>query len=104
MSASNSPPPSPFDWGRPEWLRETLGTSFELGFEPGVLFHRTADCDDAVELFVNGFGPVKFLVDALEPDQRSAATASLKALHEPYAGEIGVSVPYDYLIALGTRI
>jgi SAM-dependent methyltransferase len=103
MAAPPSPPPSPFDWGRPEWLEETFGKAFELGFEPGMLYHRTADSQAAVELLATGFGPVKALIDTLSLEQRDLAMTALLALHEPYKGQIGISVPYDYLIAIGTR-
>jgi hypothetical protein len=103
MAPPPSPPPSPFDWGRPEWLEETLGTAFNLGFEPGILYHRTADSESAVELLTTGFGPVKAVIEALSDEERPSALAALMALHEAHKGQIGVSVPYDYLIAAGTR-
>ena len=31
-----TPPPSPFEWGKPERLRELLGGTFDLEFEEGV--------------------------------------------------------------------
>ena len=103
MSPSPTPMPSPFDWGRPEWLEDGLGAAFELGFEPGTLYHRTADCEAAVELLASGFGPVKALVENLGDERRESAINALLAFYEPYRCEIGVSMPYDYLIALGTR-
>ncbi len=98
-----SPPPSPFDWGRPEWLKETLGAAFELGFEAGTLHHRVADGEAGFEVLAAGFSPVKALVESLDEGQRALVKASLVAFHERYRNGIGVSMPYDYLIAAGTR-
>ena len=33
-------PPSPFEWGRRERVRELLGNSFDLCFEDGVSYYR----------------------------------------------------------------
>lgn len=98
-----SPQPTPFDWGRPEWLQESLGTAFELGFETGTLYHRASDAEAAVEVFAAGFGPVKAVLESLDQEQRESAKTALLKFHEPYEDGIGVSVPYDYLIAAGTR-
>jgi len=95
--------PTPFDWGRPEWLQESLGAAFELGFETGTLFHRTSDAEAAVEVFAAGFGPVKAVLDSLDQEQRKSAKTALLKFHEPFGDGIGISVPYNYLIAAGIR-
>ena len=97
------PPPSPFDWGRPEWLEETLGDAFEFAFETGTLYHRTPDGEAAFEVLADGFGPVKALVESLDDEQRTAAKAGLVAFFERYREGIGIALPYEYLIAVGTR-
>jgi SAM-dependent methyltransferase len=56
-----NPPPSPFEWGRPERVRELLGDAFELQFEPGTTILRMPDGESVWELFVNGYGPTKTL-------------------------------------------
>ena len=103
MSPPPSPPPSPFDWGRPEWLEETLGPAFEFGFETGTLYHRAPDGEAGFEVMVAGFGPVKALVENLDDEKRAAAKADLVAFYERYREGIGIAMPYDYLIAVGTR-
>jgi SAM-dependent methyltransferase len=103
MTPPPSPPPSPFDWGRPEWLKETLGADFEFGFETGTLYHRETDGVAGFEVMAAGFGPVKVLIENLDDKQRSAAKAELVAFYERYRDGIGVAMPYDYLIAVGTR-
>jgi SAM-dependent methyltransferase len=97
------PPPSPFDWGRPEWLGETLGAAFEFAFETGTLYHRVPDGEAGCEVMATGFGPVKALVESLDDEKWAAAKADLVAFFEHYREEIGVAMPLDYLIAVGTR-
>src|SRR6187399_2441273 len=36
----NPAPPSPFEWGRPERIKELLGGAFQLRLEPGVSYYR----------------------------------------------------------------
>jgi len=103
MPPPPSPPPSPFDWGRPEWLKETLGDAFEFGFEIGTLYHRIPDGEAGFEVLAAGFGPVKVLVENLEDEQRAAAKTDLVAFYERFREGIGVAMPYDYCIAVGTR-
>jgi SAM-dependent methyltransferase len=97
------PPPSPFDWGRPEWLRETLGAAFEFAFETGTLYHRVPDGEAGCEVMATGFGPVKALAESLDDEKWAAAKAGLVAFFEHYREGIGVAMPLDYLIAVGTR-
>ena len=97
------PPPSPFDWGRPEWLKETLGPAFEFGFETGTMYHRVADGAAGYEVLAAGFGPVKALVENLDDEKRAAAKADLVAFFDRFQEGIGVAMPLDYLIAVGTR-
>jgi SAM-dependent methyltransferase len=96
-------PPSPFDWGRPEWLRETLGTAFEFSFETGTLYHRVPDGEAGYDVMAAGFGPVKALVKSLDEERGAAAKADLVAFFERFHEGIGVAMPLDYLIAVGTR-
>lgn len=103
MTPPPSPPPSPFDWGRPEWLEETLGPAFEFGFETGTLYHRETDGVAAFEVLAAGFGPVKALIESLDDEHRASARDDLVAFYERYRDGIGVAMPYDYLIAVGTR-
>ncbi len=50
-----------------------------------------------------GFGPVKSLVESLDDENRAAAKADLVAFFERFREGIGVAMPLDYLIAVGTR-
>lgn len=98
-----SPPPSPFNWGQPEWLQGALGDSFELKFERGTLFHRVPDGGVAWDFFAQTFGPIRAVASALNDERRMAARADMAALFDTYADGIGLSIPYDYLVTLGVR-
>src|SRR4051812_24413924 len=55
------PPPSPFEWGKYERLKELLGGNFELKFEEGTNRFRYGAGEQAWNLWVNHYGPVKSL-------------------------------------------
>ena len=65
-SPPENPPPSPFEWGRPERISELLGDAFELRFEPGTTTLRMPNGEAVWELFVNGYGPTKSLAASIE--------------------------------------
>lgn len=97
------PPPSPFDWGRPERVRELLGEAFDLRFERGTSFYREPDAQTAWETFSRGYGPVRTVAGKLDPDRRAQFEADFVAFHERFADELGITVPRDYWIVHGTR-
>jgi SAM-dependent methyltransferase len=96
-------PPSPFDWGRSERVRELLGASFALGFEASTSFYRELNAEAAWETFSTGYGPTRMLAEGLDDTRRAALEAEFIEFHANYATELGVSVPRDYLITVGTR-
>jgi SAM-dependent methyltransferase len=65
MPASTGTPPSPFEWGRPERLRQLLGDAFELRFETGTTMLRMPDGLSVWNTLVAGFGPTKRLLPVL---------------------------------------
>jgi SAM-dependent methyltransferase len=67
-----NPPPSPFEWGRPERIRELLGDAFELRFENGTTTLRMLNGESVWELFVTGYGPTKTLAASLDPERRES--------------------------------
>ena len=96
-------PPSPFEWGRPERIRELLGDTFELQFETGTTTLRMPDGASVWELFVNGYGPTKALAASCDADRRDQLRADFIALHERYLGDLGIAMPRDYLVTIGYR-
>lgn len=96
-------PPSPFDWGRPERIRELFGDWFDLGFERATSFHRERDGKAAWELFLTGYGPTKALAASLDEARRAELQRDFIAFHDGFATELGINVPKDYLLTIGTR-
>jgi SAM-dependent methyltransferase len=96
-------PPSPFEWGRPERVRELLGKAFDLGFENGTSYYREPSGQDAWQTFSEGYGPVRTLVGKLDPAQRARFEADFTAFHESFADELGITVPREYRVVHGVR-
>jgi len=98
-----NPPPSPFEWGRPERIFELLGHAFELRFERGTTTLRMPDGDSVWELFINGFGPIKTLTASLDPERKEQLKRDFLAFHERYRTDLGIAMPRDYLVTIGYR-
>jgi SAM-dependent methyltransferase len=98
-----NPPPSLFEWGRPERIRELLGDAFELRFEPGTTILRMPNGESVWELFVNGYGPTKTLAAGLDPERREQLRRDFIAFHEQYRSDLGIAMPRDYLVTIGHR-
>jgi SAM-dependent methyltransferase len=98
-----NPPPSPFEWGRPERIVDLLGVAFDLGFETGTTTLRMPNGESVWELFVNGFGPIKSLAASLDAERREQLKRDFIAFHEHYRTDLGIAMPRDYLVAIGHR-
>ena len=98
-----NPPPSPFEWGRPERIFELLGDAFELRFETGTTTLRMPDGESVWELFVNGFGPIKALAASLDRVRQEQLKRDFIEFHERYRTDLGIAMPRDYLVTIGHR-
>jgi SAM-dependent methyltransferase len=98
-----NPPPSPFEWGRPERVRELFGNAFELRFETGTTTLRMPDGESVWELFVTGYGPTKTLTASLDAERREQLRRDFIAYHERYRTDLGIAMPRDYLVTIGHR-
>jgi SAM-dependent methyltransferase len=98
-----NPPPSPFEWGHPERVRELLGDAFELRFETGTTTLRMPDGESVWELFVTGYGPTKALAASIDPERREQLERDFIAYHERYRTDLGIAMPRDYLVTIGHR-
>lgn len=98
-----SPPPSPYNWGDRDWLRTALGEAFEVGFEEGVAIHRLPDAETAWQVYEAGFGPVRMLAAALEPERREELRQAFMDWAEESRDGVGLSLGYEYLMTLGRR-
>jgi len=101
------PPPgagAPLEWGREEHVRSLLGDTFELRFENVVSVMIETESAEAVwELFSRAFGPIRTLVDTLEPDRVEELHRAFVDFHERYREGDEVRMPREYLLTLGTR-
>ncbi len=100
---SQPPPPSPFAWGKVERLKELLGATFELAFEEGTNTFRYASGEQAWELWVNHYGPMKSLASSLDDARREDLRRALIAWHETFASPLGYEQPRRYVITRAVR-
>lgn len=96
-------PPSPFEWGNPDRIRDLLGHGFELKFERAVSYYREPSADAAWETFSTGYGPTRSLAATLDPDQREALRADFIAFHAGFPTSLGICVPREYWLTVGVR-
>ena len=97
------PPPSPFEWGRTERISELLGKSFDLKFERGTSFFREPDGEAAWLTFSNGYGPTKMLANSLDDERLAELRREFIAFHDGFRGDLGICVPREYWVTLGTK-
>jgi SAM-dependent methyltransferase len=96
-------PPSPFEWGKIERIRELLGQDFDLKFEKGVSYYREPSGEDAWKTFSIGYGPTKALVASLDDARRAELRRDFVAFHDGFATELGICVPREYWVTVGIR-
>jgi SAM-dependent methyltransferase len=102
-SPSSPSPPSPFEWGRTERIRELLGSAFHLRFEKGVSYYREPTAEAAWDTFAGGYGPTRALAAGLEPERRRAFRDEFVAFHAGFPTELGICVPREYWLTVGVR-
>ena len=105
MPAPSVPAPrSPFEWGRTERIRELLGGAFRLRFEKGVSYYREPSADAAWNTFSTGYGPTRSLAMSLDPGRRESLRRDFIAFHAQFETELGICVPREYWLTVGTRV
>lgn len=105
MPAPSGPAPrSPFEWGRPERIRELLGHAFQLRFEQGVSYYREPSAEAAWDTFSTGYGPTRTLAASLDPSRRDEFREDFTAFHAAYRTELGICVPRGYWLTVGVRM
>jgi SAM-dependent methyltransferase len=100
---AGNPPPSPFEWGRPERVRELLGEAFDLKFETGTTTLRLGSGEAVWNLFVTGYGPTKTVAASCDAKKRVELERDFAAYHDQFRNEFGVAMPRRYLVVIGTR-
>lgn len=102
---SDAPPPpaSPLAWGDPAHVTELLGRDFALTFERGENNAYHEDCAAIWDWYVQGFGPLRQIVERLDAARLADLRRDVDAYHRPYETEAGLRVKRAYLITIGTR-
>jgi SAM-dependent methyltransferase len=100
----NPAPPSPFESGRPERIRELLNDAFQLRFESGVSYYREPSGEAAWDTFSKGYGPTRSLANSLDPEKREAFRKDFLAFHDGFPTELGTCVPREYWLTVGVRV
>lgn len=102
---SDAPPPSvsPLAWGDPDQVTSLLGRDFELTFETGINNAYHPDTREIWERYAIGFGPMRRLVESLDPSRLEAFRRDIDAYHAHYAVAAGLHVKREYLVTIGRR-
>jgi SAM-dependent methyltransferase len=104
MAPPPSPaPPSPFEWGKPDRVRELLGEAFDLKFERGTSYYREPSGEAAWEMFSANYGPTRSLAATLDEGRKADLRRDFIAFHDGFKTELGICVPREYLLTVGTR-
>jgi SAM-dependent methyltransferase len=101
--APKTPPPSPFNWGDPDWLLSALGDYFDLRHEKGELFHRLSGPSEAWTVYSSGFPPVQAVAGALAPARREEMRSAFEEWVGRYRTDLGVAIPFQYLVTIGIK-
>ena len=100
------PPPEgagrPPDWGLEEHPRQLLESTFELRLVHGDN-RNSEQPEEAWELMVNNFGPMKTLYASLDEERREELRSAYIAHIEQFKHDGVVDAPGEYLMILGRR-
>jgi len=80
-----------------------IGDAFDLRFETGTTTLRMPDGESVWELFVEGYGPTKALAASGDAQRRESLRRDFIAFHERYRSDLGIAMPRDYLVTIGSR-
>ncbi len=108
VMADYRPPPEPAaadpgDWGREEYVRARLEADFELEVETGTHYWLDESGEAAWQITLESCGPIKTMVESLEPERREELHRRWVEYQERYRVDGGVRVPQAYLLAIGLR-
>jgi len=95
--------PSPFVWGTPEWLTATLGGDFSLAFEEDVVLARFSSSAAAWNIYTEGFGRLCAVAEAVDEAQRNELRAAFVSWVGQFRTDLGISIPFRYLVTIGHR-
>ena len=101
-----SPPGAgmPVAWGREEYVHERLGDTFDLSIERRISHWEDESPEHAWEYFAPRFGPVKMMLDNLDPERRDEFERAAREHFENGRQADGSYVDdREYLLVTGTR-
>jgi SAM-dependent methyltransferase len=94
----------PDDWGREEYVREMLAADFELELVEGDCPLSAESPETIWHLWSSSAGPLKSLVESLEPGRREELRRAYVGYLERYRRtDGGIRAPDEYLLVLGGR-
>ncbi len=94
----------PVDWGSESYVREKLGEAFDLSIERRISHWEDESPEHAWEYFAPRFGPVKMMLDNLDPERRAEFEQLARAHFEQGRQPDGSYVDdREYLLVTGTR-
>ena len=101
------PPPGagvPLAWGEEQRVRDELAAGFDLTVERRISRAEEASLDDFWSDFSTNFGPLKLLLENLEPDRRAELEAAARDHYRRFEQPDGRLVDdRAYLLVTGTR-
>ena len=97
------PPPSQYAWGEPQRVKELLEPAFSLRFETGCSVLREPSGEDVWRLWRESHGLTISMLNTLPIDRREQFQNDFVAYHERFRNDIGIAMPRDYLVTIGTR-
>jgi ubiquinone/menaquinone biosynthesis C-methylase UbiE len=101
------PPPdagNPFEWGREEVVRKSLGDTFELHIEEHLSTLNVPSGEDYWQLFSSSYGPTKTAAETLDENRREQFHQTwVEFFDSRYRSDSGISHTREYLLVLGTR-
>ena len=101
------PPPgagSPLAWGEEGYVRNRLGHAFELSIVRRISRHADESPEHAWEYFAARFGPVKTMLENLEPERREEFERTGRTHYEQARQPDGTYLDErEYLLVTGTR-
>jgi ubiquinone/menaquinone biosynthesis C-methylase UbiE len=101
------PPPgagTPLAWGTEQHARDELGDGFELSFERRISRADEESFDGFWAQFSTNFGPLKLLLESLDPERRAELEAAVRGHFGRFEQSDGRLVEdREYLLVTGVR-
>jgi hypothetical protein len=84
-------------------LKELFGESFDLKFETGSTILREPDGEAVWQLWKEAHGLTVTRLNALDNESQKAFRDAFIEFHDRYKTDLGIAMPRDYIITVGTK-